>query len=72
MASWGDRVPKVHVSSARAPGEKAHANHVGDVDLDLALAVLAAVGGDRPLDVMLEAKAEEAAVLRQLVRLGRL
>lgn len=70
-ASWGDRVPKVHVSSARAPGEKAHADHVGDADLDLALAVLAGVGGDRPVDIMLEAKAKEAAVLRQQARLGR-
>jgi UV DNA damage repair endonuclease len=69
VASWGDRVPKVHVSSARAPGQKAHADHVEDEDLDVALAVLAAVGGDRPVDVMLEAKAKEAAVLRQLVRL---
>jgi UV DNA damage repair endonuclease len=40
-------------------------------DLDLALAVLAGVEGDRPVDVMLEAKAKEAAVLRQQARLGR-
>ena len=71
MSTWGDRVPKVHVSSARAPGEKAHADHVDDHDLDLALALLAEVGGDRPVDVMLEAKAKEAAVLRQGARLGR-
>jgi UV DNA damage endonuclease len=71
IASWGDRVPKAHVSTARAPGDKAHADHVADDDLDLALAVLAAVGGERPIDVMLEAKAKEAAVLRQQARLGR-
>ena len=70
VASWGDRAPKVHVSSARAPGAKAHADFVEDVDLDLALAVLAEVGGDRPVDVMLEAKAKEEAVLRQAARLG--
>ncbi len=69
--SWGDRVPKVHVSSSREPGAKAHADHVTDEDLDLALAVLAEVGGDRPVDVMLEAKAKEGAVLRQLARLQR-
>ncbi len=69
VATWGDRVPKVHVSSARAPGQKAHADHVDDADLDLALAILADAGGDRPVDVMLEAKAKEAAVLRQLARL---
>jgi UV DNA damage repair endonuclease len=71
MASWGDRVPKAHVSSARSPGAKAHADHVDDADLDLALAVLAEVGGERPIDVMLEAKAKEAAVLRQRARLAR-
>ncbi len=71
VASWGDRVPKVHVSSARAPGEKAHADDVDDHDLHLALALLAEVGGDRPFDVMLEARSKEAAVLRQLERLGR-
>jgi UV DNA damage endonuclease len=71
IASWGERVPKVHVSSARGPGEKAHADHVEDVDLDLIVAVLAGVGGDRSVDVMLEAKAKEAAVLRQQARLNR-
>jgi UV DNA damage endonuclease len=72
IATWGERVPKVHVSSARAPGDKAHADHVEDEDLDLIVAVLAGVGGDRPVDVMLEAKAKEAAVLRQQARLARL
>jgi UV DNA damage endonuclease len=71
MASWGDRVPKAHVSTARTPGAKAHADHIDDDDLDLALAVLADVGGDRPIDLMLEAKAKEAAVLRQQARRGR-
>jgi UV DNA damage endonuclease len=70
IASWGDREPKAHVSTARAPGARAHADHVDDDDLDLALAVLADVGGDRPIDVMLEAKAKEAAVLRQQARLA--
>jgi UV DNA damage endonuclease len=70
MASWGERVPKAHVSTARTPGAKAHADHVDDDDLDLALIVLAEVGGDRPIDVMLEAKAKEAAVLRQQMRLA--
>ncbi len=70
VASWGERAPKVHVSSARAPGAKAHADYVDDADLDLALAVLAEVGGGRPVDVMVEAKAKEGAVVRQLARLG--
>jgi UV DNA damage endonuclease len=72
MASWGERVPKVHVSSARSPGEKAHADFVDDLDLDLAIDVLDGVDGGRPVDVMLEAKAKEAAVLRHRARLGRL
>lgn len=71
ITTWGDRVPKAHVSTARAPGEKAHADHIDDSDLDLALAVMAEVGGDRPIDLMLEAKAKEAAVLRQQARLAR-
>jgi UV DNA damage endonuclease len=69
VSTWGERVPKVHVSSARSPGEKAHADHVADDDLDVALALLAEVGGDRPVDVMLEAKAKEGAVLHHLARL---
>ncbi len=68
----GGAVPKAHVSTARAPGEKAHADHVDDSDLDLALAVLAEAGGDQPIDLMLEAKAKEAAVLRQQARLATL
>jgi UV DNA damage endonuclease len=71
IASWGGRVPKAHVSTARTPGAKAHADQIDDVDLDLALAVFAEVGGDLPIDVMLEAKAKEAAVLGQQARLGR-
>lgn len=70
VASWGDRAPKVHVSSARAPGAKAHADFVEDVDLDLALEVLGEVGGERPVDVILEAKAKEGAVLRHVARLA--
>ncbi len=70
--TWGARVPKAHVSSARAPGDRAHADHIHDADLDLALEILADVGGDEPIDLMLEAKAKEAAVLRQQARLASL
>ena len=71
LTTWGARVPKAHVSTARTPGDRAHADHIDDADLDLALEILADVGGDDPIDLMLEAKAKEAAVLRQQGRLAR-
>jgi UV DNA damage endonuclease len=68
VATWGGRVPKFHLSSARAPGETAHADHVRDDDFALALEVFGGVGGDRPYDLMLEAKEKDRAVLRHLGR----
>jgi UV DNA damage endonuclease len=68
VATWGGRVPKFHLSSARAPGETAHADHVRDDDFDVALAVFGAMGGDEPYDLMLEAKEKDRAVLRHLGR----
>ena len=68
VASWGGRVPKFHLSSARAPGQTAHADHVHDDDFDLALEVFGAVGGAEPYDLMLEAKEKDRAVLRHLAR----
>jgi UV DNA damage endonuclease len=68
VATWRGRVPKFHLSSARAPGQTAHADYVHDDDFALALEVFGAVGGDRPYDLMLEAKEKDRAVLRHLER----
>jgi UV DNA damage endonuclease len=64
VATWGRRVPKFHLSSARPDGPPtAHADYVRPEDLDEFIAVMEAVGGDEPYDIMLEAKAKERATL---------
>ena len=68
VSTWGARTPKFHLSSARAPGQTAHADHVHDDDFDLAREVFGAVGGDEPYDLMLEAKEKDRAVLHHLGR----
>jgi UV DNA damage endonuclease len=62
--TWGERVPKFHLSSAKEGGPRtAHADLVLEADLQAALDLMAQVGGDRPFDVMLEAKQKDCAVL---------
>ena len=64
VATWSGRVPKFHLSSAREDGPRtAHADYVHRDDLDEFVAVMDAVGGDAPYDIMLEAKEKERAVL---------
>lgn len=64
VATWGDRVPKFHLSSAREGGPKAaHAELVLEDDLAAAVGLMEQVGGDEPYDVMIEAKQKECAVL---------
>jgi UV DNA damage endonuclease len=63
-ATWGGRVPKLHLSSARPDGPPtAHADYVRPEDLDAFVEVMDAVGGDEPYDLMLEAKAKERATV---------
>jgi len=64
VATWGERVPKFHLSSARDGGPRtAHGDFVLEEDLTAALDLMAQVGGDRPFDLMLEAKQKDCAVL---------
>ncbi len=66
VATWGARVPKLHLSSPR-DFTTAHADYVEAVDFAQAVDALATFGGDRPYDLMLEAKLKEVALLK-LVR----
>lgn len=66
VATWGERVPKFHLSSARESGSTAHADYVQEEDLNMALTFMREVDGGAPFDLMLEAKAKEGAVLRLL------
>lgn len=60
--TWGGRVPKFHLSSARGLGT-AHADLIEPVDFAQVEHFLGSFGGDRPYDVMLEAKLKEVALL---------
>ena len=66
VATWGDAIPKFHLSSARVEGSTHHADHVSDEDFAAATGLLAALPDPRPYDLMLEAKAKERAVLRHM------
>lgn len=63
VGTWGGRVPKLHLSSARDPTGTAHADVIEAGDLADALGLMARIGSDEPFDLMLEAKAKERAVL---------
>lgn len=63
IATWGSHVPKLHLSSAREPTKSAHAEYIEPQDLIETLEVAARVGGTRPFDLMLEAKAKDLALL---------
>ena len=65
VATWGKRVPKLHLSSPR-DFTTAHADHVEAVDFAQAVDALATFGGDKPYDLMLEAKLKEVALLELL------
>ena len=66
VGSWDGATPKFHLSSARQEGQTAHADYIAESDLVETIEILAGVGGDRPYDLMLEAKAKEGAVLAAL------
>lgn len=60
--TWGERVPKFHLSSGRGLGT-AHADLIEPVDFGQVEHFLGGFGGDRPFDLMLEAKLKEVALL---------
>ncbi len=66
VRSWGERVPKLHLSSPREPGKIAHADTIAEEDLRELEALMADVPGDAPYDVMLEAKLKDVALLKLL------
>ena len=63
VATWGERVPKFHLSSARGLGT-AHADLIELEDFRQVEHFLSGFGGNRPYDLMLEAKLKEVALLR--------
>ncbi len=64
VATWGGRVPKMHLSSRREGSWTSHADHVEPADLQALVDLMAAVPpADAPFDLMLEAKAKELALL---------
>ncbi len=62
VATWGERVPKLHLSSPR-DFTTAHADYVEAIDFAQAVDALATFGGNKPYDLMLEAKLKEVALL---------
>jgi UV DNA damage endonuclease len=62
-ATWGRRVPKLHLSSRKPGTTTAHADYLLMEDVQALLDLMAQVGGDAPYDLMLEAKAKEGALL---------
>ena len=64
MATWGRRIPKLHLSSGRPGGTTAHADFIEMADFQDLIDVMGPVGkADAPFDLMLEAKRKEEAVL---------
>lgn len=69
MATWGRRVPKLHLSSRRPGTTTSHADYVEPADFETLLALMRDVPPeDAPYDLMLEAKAKERALLALLGR----
>lgn len=64
MATWGARVPKLHLSSHKPGTRTGHADYLHMDDVQTLVDLMAQVGpADAPYDVMLEAKKKERAVL---------
>ena len=64
MATWGKRVPKLHLSSHKPGTRTGHADFLDMDDVDRMVALMETVGDpDAPYDLMLEAKKKECAVL---------
>ncbi|HEX7002691.1 MAG TPA: UV DNA damage repair endonuclease UvsE [Trueperaceae bacterium] len=69
VATWRGMTPKFHLSSPRAAGITAHADYIAPDDLITTLRIMEEVGGDDRFDLMLEAKAKDAAVLEAMAGL---
>ena len=65
VKTWGERVPKFHLSSPR-DFTTAHADYLELRDFEQVIDTLEQVGGDGPYDVMLEAKQKDVALLNLL------
>ena len=63
VATWGGRVPKLHLSSQRPGSTTSHADYLLMEDVQTLLDLMAQLGGEAPFDLMLEAKAKECALL---------
>lgn len=63
LASWGGRMPKLHLSTPRGPGQSAHADYIDPEDLRDAVRAVDEVAPDVAWDLMLEAKAKDRALL---------
>lgn len=63
VRSWGEKVPKLHLSSAREPGKTAHADSIRAEDLAELTILMAGISGNGVYDVMLEAKLKDKALL---------
>ncbi len=63
-ATWGGRVPKIHLSSKGERGRGAHADLISAEDFEEIKAIMADVRpADAPYDIMVEAKLKDIAVL---------
>ena len=64
VATWGRRVPKLHLSSHKPGTRTGHADFLAPDDVQALLDLMARVGDpDAPFDLMLEAKQKECALL---------
>ena len=64
MATWGNRPPKLHLSSHKPGTRTGHADFLDMDDVDRLVGLMEQVGDpDAPYDLMLEAKKKEQAVL---------
>jgi UV DNA damage endonuclease len=73
MATWGKRVPKLHLSSHKPGTRTGHADYLNMADVQTLLDLMDGVGRpDGEYDLMLEAKKKEQAVLevRRYVETG--
>ncbi len=61
--TWGKRVPKLHLSSQKPGSRTSHADYLDMDDVQVLLDLMAQVPGDKPYDLMLEAKYKEQAAL---------
>ncbi len=62
-ATWGKRVPKLHLSSGKPGARTSHADFLDMDDVQTLIDLMEQVPGDAPYDLMLEAKRKEQAAL---------